>query len=227
MTTPASTSSCPASTFVAEWSATSQPWSSGRTRSGEATVASQTTGARVSRCSLEVRHRQDRVRRRLDQDEVGLARRRPGLVELDEADAPGLEQAHELRVAVVRGLGDRDRLPGAEQREEHGRDRAHPGREEQRPAAFECADRLLARHPGGVVVARVREQAWLAVHVRPRRRAVEPRVHAAMLSRRLVTPEAGSTEPRQGRALAQPCGTVSLGMSPSAAQRRGAAEMQT
>ncbi len=45
-------------------------------------------GRRVCRRRLEVRHRQERVRRRLDPDEVGLGRRRPGLVELDVSHAP-------------------------------------------------------------------------------------------------------------------------------------------
>ena len=43
--TPAIRSSCPASTLVALCSDTSQPCSSGRSRSGDASVASHTTGA--------------------------------------------------------------------------------------------------------------------------------------------------------------------------------------
>ena len=43
---------------------------------------------RVRRSSLEVRHRQERVRGRLQEDEVGAVRRRPGLVELDVARDP-------------------------------------------------------------------------------------------------------------------------------------------
>ena len=40
---------------------------------------------------LEVGHCQERIRRRLEPDEVGAGRRRAGLVELDEPQAPALE----------------------------------------------------------------------------------------------------------------------------------------
>ena len=90
-----------------------------------------------------------------------------GLVELDDADVPVRQVRAELRVPVVGALGDRDRLPGTEHRQQDGRHGAHPGREEQRAAAVELAEGLLAGDAGRVVVARVREAAGRPVLVRP------------------------------------------------------------
>ena len=47
---------------------------------------------------LEVGHRQERVRRRLQPDDVDPAGRRSRLVELDVPDSPALERPEEQRV---------------------------------------------------------------------------------------------------------------------------------
>ena len=128
---------------------------------------------RVRRSRLEVGHRQERVRGRLQEDEVGAVRRRPGLVELDVAQAPLLEPGEEAAGPEVGALGEGDRLPRLEQREHQRRDRAGPGGEEERVAALELAERVLGRDPGRVRVALVVEAARLAAVVRPDRRSVD------------------------------------------------------
>ena len=102
-------SSCPPSTLVALCSATSQPSSSGRRRSGDASVASQTTGAGWAAAASKsgiVSIGFDGASSRI---EVGVRGRRPGLVVLDHVDAPRLEVVEELPVPVVGALGERDR----------------------------------------------------------------------------------------------------------------------
>ena len=73
-TAPTSASSWPARYFVAECSARSQPSSSGLTCSGVAAVESQSSEPAMRGGRLEVRHRQERVRRRLEPDEVRVRR---------------------------------------------------------------------------------------------------------------------------------------------------------
>ena len=87
-TAPSSTSSWPPRYFVALWRTKSAPCSSGRRWTGVAAVASTTTGAGMRGGGLEVGHRQERVRRRLEPDELHAVRRRARLVELDDARAP-------------------------------------------------------------------------------------------------------------------------------------------
>ena len=134
--------------------------------------------ARVRGGGLEVGHRQERVRRRLDPDEVGAGRRRAGLVEEDVPEPPALELGEEDAGAVVGVLRERDRRAGREQREHERGRRAHPRREEQRLAAVELAELPLRLDPDRVRVPRVVERPRLAVDVRPGRRAVERRLHA-------------------------------------------------
>ena len=150
--------------------------------SGDATVASQTTGAgwaaaasRSGIVSSGFAGASTRIR-------STLVRRRPGLVELDDVHAPGREVVEEHAMAVVRALGERDRAARAQHRQDDGRDRAHPGRVEERVAAVERAEGFLAGDPRRMVGARVREPARLAVLVRPGRRAVQWCVHRSMLS---------------------------------------------
>ena len=81
-------------------------------RRGDRRVADDRRGVGGRR--LEVGHRQQRVRGRLDEDQVGPVGRRPGLVELDDVDAPRRKVVEEHAVAVVGALGERDRaLPAA------------------------------------------------------------------------------------------------------------------
>ena len=76
---------------------------------------------RVRRGRFEVGHRQERIRRRLDPDEVGACGRRAGLVEEDVLEPPALELAEENAGPVVRVLRQRDRRAGREQRRERAR----------------------------------------------------------------------------------------------------------
>ena len=140
-----------------EWRATSHPWSSGRSRSGDATVASQTTGAgcaaAASRSGM-VRIGFAGASTRIRSASSGGG---AGLVELDDVHAPRREVAEQRAVPVVRALGERDRPAGPQHRQHdagHGR---HPGGEEQRVPALECSERLLAGDAGRVVGPRVRE----------------------------------------------------------------------
>ena len=133
---------------------------------------------------LEVGHRQERVRRRLDPDEVGVRRRRAGLVEEDVPKPPALELGERDAGAVVGVLGERDRLARLEQREHDGGRRRRSRGEEDGLAALELAERALGLDPDRVRVARVVERPRLAVHVGPGRRAVERRLHGATIPRR-------------------------------------------
>ena len=98
------------------------------------------------RCGgLEVGHRQERVRGRLEPDELDAVRRRARLVELDVLQAPPLEDAEHRGRAEVTALGDRDRVPGPEQGEHtlvaapvpDGKRRASPP--SSSPSAFSAA----------------------------------------------------------------------------------------
>ena len=86
-------------------------------------VADDETGVRRRR--LEVGHRQQRIRRRLDPDEVGARGRWPGLVEQDVLEAPALELREENAGSVVGVLRERDRRAGREQRQDERRLGAH------------------------------------------------------------------------------------------------------
>ena len=126
------------------------------------------------RCGrLEVGHRQERVGRRLEPDELDAVGRRAGLVELDVLEAPALELAEERRRPVVAALGDRDRVARLQQREDERGRRAGARGEEERLAALELTERALRGDSGRVRVALVVELAGLAVLVRPQRRAVD------------------------------------------------------
>ena len=140
-TAPTSASSCPARYFVAEWSARSQPSSSGRTFSGVAAVESQTHTGGMGGGRLEVRHRQERVRGRLEPDEVGALRRRRRSGRTRRAEAPTAELAQQHAGAVVRAFRERDGLPGLEQGQHDRRGRRGARGEEKRVAAVELAER--------------------------------------------------------------------------------------
>ena len=144
-------------------------------RRGDGRVADH--GCRVRNGGLEVGHRQQRVGGSLDEDQVDLVRWCARLVELDDVHAPAAEMVEEHPVPVVRPLRQRDGAAGAQQRQHDGRDRPHPGRIEQRVAAVERSERLLAGHAGRMVGARVREPPRLALLVRPRGGAIERRAH--------------------------------------------------
>ena len=111
---------------------------------------------------LEIGHRQERVRRRLEPDELRTARRRPRLVELDVPQIPARKRLEQATRAEVRAFGERDRLARSQRRERERRRRAGSGGEEHGGAAVELAEpRLCLRH-GRVPVARVEEVARLA-----------------------------------------------------------------
>ncbi len=133
--------------------------------------------------SLEVGHRQQRVRRRLQKDEVGAGGRRAGLVELDVPDAPLGEPVEESCMTVVGAGRERDGRAGSQQRQDDGRHGPHAGGEEERAPALEPAEFLLDRRARRVVGPGVREPAGLSRLVRPGRRAIDGDVHAATLAR--------------------------------------------
>ena len=114
---------------------------------------------------FEVGHRQEGIRRRLEPDEVGALRRRPGLVELDELQAPALELLERDRGPEVGAFGERDRLTGRQERQDDAEGRGGSRREEQRLAAFELTERTLGRKPVRVGVALVVQLAGLGVPV--------------------------------------------------------------
>ena len=140
-------------------------------RRSDRRVADDRCGIRSRR--FEVGHREERVRRGLDEDQVDVGRRRSGLVELDDVDAPRLQVVEEHAVAVVRPLRQRDPAARVEHRQDDGRHGAHPGWVEERVTAVEPAELLLARDTGRMVGARVGEPSRLAVLVRPGGAAVE------------------------------------------------------
>ena len=142
-------------------------------------------GRRVGRGRLEVGDGQERVRRRLDPDEIGVRGRSAGLVELDEAQAPPLELAEEDACPVVGIARERDRVAGLEQGEDERRRGRRAGREQERGAAVERLERALGLRARRVAVALVVVRARLAVYVRPDRRAVE-RLHARDSSSRTM-----------------------------------------
>src|SRR5262245_53886584 len=132
-------------------------------------------GSGVGRGGLDVGHRQEGVGRRLEPDELHALRRRARLVELDVLQPPALEHAEHRRRPVVTTFGDCDRVARGEQRENDRGRRAGAGREEQRLAAVELAERELRRDTGRVRVALVVELARLTVLVRPPSRPTDGR----------------------------------------------------
>src|SRR5829696_7089268 len=112
---------------------------------------------------LEVAQLQQRVRRRLDPDELGVGPKgRAHGVEVGEVDIgdgePGrspphpLEKAPRAAIEIVRG----DDMGAVVERVEHRRGRGEPGAEgEAGRAAFEVGDAALEGHAGRVLRARV------------------------------------------------------------------------
>ena len=157
-------------------------------------------GSGVSGRGLEVGHRQKRVRRRLEPHELYALRRRTGLVELDVLQAPALEDPEHRRRPEVAALGNGDRVARAEQPEHDRGRRPGAGREEERLAAVELAERLLRRDSGRMRVALVVELARLAVLVRPERRAVDRRKsHRPDCTRLLRRGRDGRIDAREAR----------------------------
>ena len=193
-----------------------RPQVDGRRRRG---VAENQAGVRGGR--LEVRHRQQRVRRSLEPDEVGACGRRPGLVEENVLQPPALELGQQHAGPVVGVLRERDRGAGLEQREHDRRRRAHPRREEERLAAVEPAEHPLGLDADGMRVPRVVERPGLPVDVRPDRRAVERRLHAANLPRtRALGSRDGRDARHHRRQAGLAAGALRAGRAPPAARRR-------
>ena len=145
------------------------------------------------RCGgLEVGHRQERVRRSLEPDELNIIGRRRGLVELHVLEAPALELPKERRRPVVAAFGDRDRGAGLEESQDDRCRRSGTGGEEERLAAVELAEDVLGGHAGGVRVALVVELAQLAVLVRPETSSGQ----AGCLPSSLRSPRSASTRKR-------------------------------
>ena len=122
---------------------------------------------------VEVRHREERIRRRLDPYELHVVGRRSRLVELDMAYAPARELVEEDAGAVVRALRERDRVTRLQQREHETRRGPGARRIEQCVAAVELPERTLGFRNRRRRVARVVELARLTALVGPDRRAVE------------------------------------------------------
>src|SRR5262249_39112860 len=114
---------------------------------------------------------EERVRRRLEDDELRPRERAPELglvvaVEPDDGDPEAREQvAREPERPAVDSLLDDDLVAGAEQAEEDGRDRRHARRErERRLGSLEDAELLLEERRRRVAVAgvEVRRRVGLA-----------------------------------------------------------------
>ena len=154
---PSMRSEWPEMNFVALCMTTSAPSSSGRWSSGVAKVASTATAAPAAWAPairrVELGDADERVGRALDPQQrraLDLAQDRLGVghVRLDELDPPGggaLAQQHPHA-----GVADRraDHARAHRQRLEHGARRRHAGRERDRLAALQLADRRLQRRPG-------------------------------------------------------------------------------
>ena len=102
--------------------------------------------------SLEVGHRQHRVRRRLEPDQIGVRGRRTRLVVLDDLHAPWLEVAKEAGGAVVGTLcqGDR-RRPGGSIVSRTVVTAAMPDGKRSALTAVERSERLLGGDAGRVL----------------------------------------------------------------------------
>ena len=143
---PATTSEWPFRIFVAACMTMSAPSASGRVCTGEAAVESTASRAPAAMRDLgrggDVGDGPERVRRRLDPDELGLARphrrfERREIVGLDEVDAqaPARRLGGEpVAQRPVHHPGRDDVVAGVE-RLEHGGRRRHAGGEEQRLGA--------------------------------------------------------------------------------------------
>src|SRR5438132_1143579 len=105
---------------------------------------------------LDVRHRQERVGRRLEPDELHVCRRRPRLVELDAAEPPALELAEEDAGAVVATLGERDRVAGVQESTEGKLQRLEELRDEALHAGSDAA--VQRRRDEGRLLARERAE---------------------------------------------------------------------
>jgi hypothetical protein len=95
-------------------------------RRGRRRVDDHARAARAGRRDLllQVRKTEQRVRGRLEPDELAVLRRGAGLVELDEADAPALECPEEDARPVVGVVRERDRRLRFEQPQDECRRRA-------------------------------------------------------------------------------------------------------
>src|SRR5256714_3191705 len=127
----------------------------------------------MRRSGLEVREAEERVRGRLDPDELDALGRNAALVELLVTQAPSAEQPEEQARSVVGARCEGDRVAGPEQREDERRRGRRARGKEQRVAAFELAEQPFRLESRGVGVALVEELADLAVRVGERRGAVE------------------------------------------------------
>src|SRR6185312_16297762 len=120
---------------------------------------------------LEIRHGQERVRRRFEPDEVDVVGRWTGLVELDRFEPPAAEfLPHHHTGAEVATFGQGNRLPGLEEREQQRESGRGARGEEERlsvRSTFECSQLPLCLDSGRVRVTGVEELPRLAVEVRP------------------------------------------------------------
>ena len=109
-TTPTSASSCPARYFVAECTTTSQPSSSGRTSAAWPPSRRTRPGRRGEAAALEVRHRQERIRRapRARRGPRPRAARPSGRTRPSGHPSGASSREHGAR-AVVRALCEGDR----------------------------------------------------------------------------------------------------------------------
>jgi site-specific DNA recombinase len=149
-------------------------------------------GGPVPGGGVEVRHRQERIRRRFEPDQVDVGRRRSRLVVLDMPEPPSLQLAQQRARPVVRAFGDRHRPAGLEQREHDGSRRRRSRREEEGGPAVEGPERSFRFCHGRAREACVRELAGLTVLVGPGRRAVERRARHAGRIRRASRSVCGS-----------------------------------
>ena len=138
---------------------------------------------------LEVGHRQERIRRSLEPDEVDIVGRGAGLVELDVTQAPTFELFEQHAGPEVRALCERDRVARGEEGEDERSRSAAARCEQQSVPAVELAELPLRLDTGGVAVALVDELAGLTVLVRPDGGAVDHEVTLAVaFCRRFARP---------------------------------------
>ena len=100
-------------------------------------------GCRARRGCSEVGEGQERVRRRLEPDQIGAGRRRRVWSNSRGRQPPAPEIADQHSHAVVRIGGDRDSLSLTQQAQQRCRRRGEPRREEQRVTAVELSQRGL------------------------------------------------------------------------------------
>src|SRR5215211_8313292 len=146
----------------------------------------------MSRRRFEIRDLEQRIRRNLEPDHVGVGRRRALLVELGDVYAPPLERTQRARGAEVRPGRHGDGRAWPEERERERRGRTHPGGEEERRTAVQLAERALGSRARGVCVPLVEELLRLApLVVRPDRRAIERAHDSSLLSGAVEAPTDG------------------------------------